>query len=83
MKKLILMSVAFLIGGSAYAQQAAEVSDQKLIEAVMTLVRANAVKVEGPEMKVDQNLVDNLVKSGILKNDKSKVSVICGDVIKD
>lgn len=82
MKKYILMTVAFLVGGSAYAQQASEVSDQKLIEAVITLVRANALKVDAGQVKVDQNLVDNLVKSGILQKGQSQASVICTDIFK-
>lgn len=55
----------------------------KVYEAILTLIKAKAVDIS-PEHRIQINdqLIQNLIQSGILKKGNAEASTICTDVIQ-
>ncbi len=56
---------------------------QKVYEAIITLINAKALEVsQDRKIQLNDQVVNDLIQLGILKNGHSEVSAICTDVIQ-
>ncbi len=77
-KSLLVLLVLASLQAKAQTASLSPVDRQRVYEAILVLVQANAVQpIEGKKLQIDQSLVDDLIKAGILKPGQSEVAAIC------
>ena len=79
---LVLLSSVFAKAENEVSNHDPAVERMKVYDAVLTLIKAKAIKADNQDLKLDENLVEDLIQNGILKPGGSAVSSICTDIIQ-